>query len=67
MPVMGAATARAPVSGAGFLTGKYGTQVGITDYITPLEAGAGVGLPSATTAWPEVLSGNDFASFAASR
>src|SRR5438093_9374532 len=42
-------------SRAAFLTGKYGTQVGITDYITPLEARAGIGLPSATTTWPEVL------------
>src|SRR5918995_3235700 len=32
-------------SRAGFLTGRYATQVGITDYITPREAQDGVGLP----------------------
>src|SRR2546428_77328 len=37
-----------------FLTGKYGTQVGITDYITPQEAEAGIGLPPSTVTWPEV-------------
>lgn len=42
-------------SRAGFLTGLYGTQVGITDYITPREAQDGVGLPPSTTTWPEVL------------
>jgi uncharacterized sulfatase len=42
-------------SRAGFLTGLYGTQVGITDYITPREAREGVGLPPSTTTWPEVL------------
>ena len=45
-------------SRAGFFTGLYGTQVGITDYITPREAEAGVGLPPATTTWPEVLQRN---------
>jgi uncharacterized sulfatase len=42
-------------SRAGFFTGLYGTQVGITDYITPREAQEGVGLPPSTTTWPEVL------------
>ena len=45
-------------SRAGFLTGLYGTQVGITDYITPREAGEGVGLPETTQTWPEVLQRN---------
>lgn len=38
-----------------FLTGLYGTQVEITDWITPDEAGAGKGLPPAAITWPEVL------------
>lgn len=42
-------------SRASFLTGKYGTQVGITDYIAPAEAQAGLGLPAETVTWPEVL------------
>lgn len=41
-------------SRATFLTGLYGTQVGITDWIAPIESDAGLGLPPATT-WPEVL------------
>jgi arylsulfatase A-like enzyme len=45
-------------SRAGFFTGLYGTQVGITDYITPREAQEGVGLPPSTTTWPEVLQRN---------
>jgi len=42
-------------SRASFLTGRYGTQVGITDWITPAEASAGLGLPKEATTWPEVL------------
>jgi choline-sulfatase len=42
-------------SRASFLTGKYGTQVGITDYIAPNEAAAGAGLPPGTVTWPGVL------------
>jgi choline-sulfatase len=42
-------------SRASFLTGKYGTQVGITDYIAPNEAAAGAGLPPGTATWPAVL------------
>ena len=42
-------------SRAGFLTGLYGTQVGITDWISPREAQDGIGLPPSTTTWPEVL------------
>jgi arylsulfatase A-like enzyme len=37
------------------LTGLYGTQVGITDWISPEDAQAGVGLPESATTWPEVL------------
>ncbi len=42
-------------SRATFLTGLYGTQVGITDWIAPVESDAGLGLPPETTTWPEVL------------
>lgn len=40
-----------------FLTGKYGAQLGITDYIAPSVAKAGVGLPAKTVTWPKVLQG----------
>ncbi len=39
----------------GFLTGLYGTQVGITDWIAPNEDAAGLGLPATATTWPAVL------------
>jgi uncharacterized sulfatase len=42
-------------SRASFLTGLYGTQVGITDWIAPVESDAGLGLPPETTTWTEVL------------
>jgi len=42
-------------SRASFLTGRYGTQLGITDWITPQEARDGLGLPVGVTTWPEVL------------
>ena len=42
-------------SRASFLTGLYGTQVRITDWITMNEASYGVGLPPQTTTWVEVL------------
>lgn len=42
-------------SRASFLTGRYGTQVGITDWIAPQEARDGLGLPAGVTTWPEVL------------
>ncbi len=42
-------------SRATFLTGLYGTQVGITDYLSGPEEAAGFGLPPAATTWPEVL------------
>jgi arylsulfatase A-like enzyme len=45
-------------SRAGFLTGLYGTQVGITDWISPRQAEDGIGLPPSTTTWPEVLQRN---------
>jgi choline-sulfatase len=42
-------------SRATFLTGRYGTQVGVTDWITPKQAQAGLGLPSDSVTWPKVL------------
>jgi arylsulfatase A-like enzyme len=47
-------------SRASFLTGLYGTQVGITDWIAPVESDAGLGLPVGTTTWPEVLQRNGY-------
>ncbi|MBL8207150.1 MAG: sulfatase-like hydrolase/transferase [Blastocatellia bacterium] len=43
-----------------FLTGLYGTQVGITDYLTPDEGASGMGLPKAATTWPQVLQQNGY-------
>ena len=42
-------------SRASFLTGRYGTQLGITDYIAPNEDATGAGLPAEATTWPAVL------------
>ncbi|PYV11453.1 MAG: arylsulfatase, partial [Acidobacteria bacterium] len=42
-------------SRAAFLTGRYGTQLGITDYLAPVEQDAGAGLPPGVPTWPEVL------------
>src|SRR4051812_22979050 len=42
-------------SRAAYLTGKYGTQFGITDWINPQEGNAGVGLPADAVTWPAVL------------
>ncbi|MEW6305344.1 MAG: sulfatase-like hydrolase/transferase [Verrucomicrobiota bacterium] len=38
-----------------FLTGRYGTQMGITDYLAPIESNAGIGLSPKAVTWPEVL------------
>ncbi len=43
-----------------FLTSRYGTELGITDWITPEEARAGIGLPPGTTTWPRVLQQNGY-------
>jgi arylsulfatase A-like enzyme len=43
-----------------FLTGLYGTQVGITDYLTPDEGAAGMGLPASALTWPQVLQQNGY-------
>ena len=42
-------------SRATFMSGRYGTQVGITDWISPDEAKAGVGLAVDARTWPQVL------------
>ena len=42
-------------SRASFLTGRFGTQLGVTDWITPKQAGAGLGLPPDSITWPKVL------------
>jgi uncharacterized sulfatase len=42
-------------SRATFLTGRYGVELGITDFLSGPEEAAGFGLPPETTTWPEVL------------
>jgi arylsulfatase A-like enzyme len=38
-----------------FMTGLYGTQMGITDYLAPNEETAGLGLTAKAVTWPKVL------------
>jgi uncharacterized sulfatase len=38
-----------------FLTGRYGTQTNITDWITPKEAEGGLGIPNSAITWMSVL------------
>lgn len=42
-------------SRATFMTGRYGTQLGVTDWITPKQGKDGVGLPAKTVTWPGIL------------
>src|SRR5207249_7838019 len=42
-------------SRASFLSGRYGTQVNIKDWINPKEAAAGLGLPANALTWIEIL------------
>lgn len=42
-------------SRATFLTGRYGTQLKITDWISPKEAKSGLGLPVDAVTWMQVL------------
>ena len=42
-------------SRATLLSGRYGTEVGITDWLNPEENEAGMGLPPALTTWAEAL------------
>jgi uncharacterized sulfatase len=48
-------------SRASFMTGRYGTQLGITDWIAPQEADAGMGLPVDAVTWPQILQKNGYA------
>ena len=47
-------------SRASFLTGRHGTQLGITDWITPRQAANGLGLPTDAVTWPLVLRQNGY-------
>jgi uncharacterized sulfatase len=42
-------------SRASFFTGRYGTELRITDWINKLEADSGVGLPADVANWPRTL------------
>lgn len=44
-----------------FFTGLYGTEVGITDYLTRSEERAGIGLPDRAITWPQVLQRQGYA------
>jgi uncharacterized sulfatase len=48
-------------SRASFMTGRYGTQLAITDWIAPQEAQNGIGLPADVTTWPQVLQKQGYA------
>lgn len=48
-------------SRASFLTGLYGSDVGITDWISPGEAADGVGLDARVPTWTQVLKANGYA------
>ncbi|MFN7930662.1 MAG: sulfatase-like hydrolase/transferase [Blastocatellia bacterium] len=43
-----------------FLSGWYGTQAGITDYISPEENQAGLGMSLKAMTWPQVLQKNGY-------
>jgi len=45
-------------SRATYLTGRFPTELGITDYIAPIESDAGLGLKAVT--WPQVLRKNGY-------
>jgi arylsulfatase A-like enzyme len=45
-------------SRAAFLTGRYGTHLGITDWITPKQGQEGLGLPTNVVTWPRLLQQN---------
>ncbi len=44
-----------------FLTGLYGTQVGITDFLSRPEEQAGLGIPKTAITWPAVLQQHGYA------
>ena len=41
-----------------YLTGRWGTQMAVTDYLAPNEERAGLGLARGTITWPKVLQQN---------
>jgi uncharacterized sulfatase len=43
-----------------FLTGLYGSQVGITDFLSSDEGASGMGLPASALTWPRVLQQNGY-------
>lgn len=43
-----------------FLTGLYGSQAGITDYLSTDEGLSGMGLPASALTWPRVLQQNGY-------
>lgn len=45
-------------SRAAFLTGRHGTQLGVTDWITPKQGQDGLGLPANAVTWPRLLQQN---------
>lgn len=42
-------------SRAEYMTGRWSTELGITDWISPDEAGRGLGVPVETPIWPQLL------------
>ncbi|MFQ5930011.1 MAG: sulfatase, partial [Acidobacteriota bacterium] len=48
-------------SRASFLSGRYASRLGITDWIAPIESDAGLGLPPSTVTWPAVLQQHGYA------
>ena len=44
-----------------FMTGRWGTQMAVTDYLAPNEERAGIGLAEGTVTWPKVLQQNGYA------
>ena len=44
-----------------FMTGRWGTQMAVTDYLAPNEEKAGIGLGPDTVTWPKVLQQNGWA------
>lgn len=48
-------------SRASYLTGRYGSDLGITDWISPAENTAGVGLSAQVPTWTQVLKQNGYA------
>jgi len=54
-------------SRATFLTGRYGTQLGVTDFLSQEEDDQGFGLRPGTVTWPAVLHRNGYATMLAGK